>query len=642
MLRELSPSGLPCIGDVRWGSHFCQFYSTKHDLVETLVPYFKAGLENNESCLWITSEPFRAEDARLALKQEFPRLATAEANGQIQIIDYQEWYTRTGKTDADSVLGLWVAHQERALERGFKGLRLTGNTYWLERDDWSGFEDYERRVNETFKHHRIIGLCSYCLERVHAAGVVDVVRNHEFALVRRHNDWEVIESAQLRQAKQELKTLNEKLESQIGERTKALIASQRKMEVVTNAVPVLISYLDKEYIYRYVNDGYVEWFNLQKSKIIGRAAYEILSPNVFASVKGYVDRALAGERVRFEMLLDYPSGERYVDVQYVPDLDERGEVQGVVALVNDISEKHKSEQVRNELLSRVQAAAKSRDQFLATLSHELRTPLNVVMGWVQMLKGEELDQATYKQALETLERNVMIQKELIDDLLDVSRIITGKLAFDLKPISLKAAVDSVVTSMIPKARAKNVRIALATDEALPVMGDELRLSQVVSNLLTNAIKFTPENGRIEISLERVGSEAKLIVKDSGQGIDGDFLPFIFEPLRQEDMGTTREHGGLGLGLAIARYIVEQHGGAISARSEGRGLGAEFTITIPCLKCEAPAATSDDSVRPPANEERFAGIKILVVDDSHDILALLEMWLKRAGAIVETADSAAGA
>jgi signal transduction histidine kinase len=216
------PSGLSVVGSLPWGSHFCQFYGERDDLVDSLVPYFKAGLDNNEKCLWVTSEPFRAEDARIALRNVVPDLEERERRDQIEIIDHQDWYARTGKADPDATLRGWIEREERALTDGFAGLRLTGNTYWVERSDWNGFVDYEARVSKTFKDRRIIGMCSYCLGRCQPHDILDVVANHQFALTRRAGHWQMIESAALSTAKDELQRLNAELERRVLDRTAAL------------------------------------------------------------------------------------------------------------------------------------------------------------------------------------------------------------------------------------------------------------------------------------------------------------------------------------------------------------------------------------------------------------------------------------
>jgi signal transduction histidine kinase len=226
----LVPSGIPAIGDIPWGSHFCNFYATAEDLADSLVPFFKAGLEHNEKCLWVTSEPFGVEDAKTALRNAVPRLEEYLREGRIDIIDHRDWYLRSGETQADDVLQGWVDRKEQALARGLSGLRLTGNTAWLEAKDWKSFTDYEEKVNQTFRQHEIVALCSYCLHRCEPMGILDVVRNHQFAVARREGSWEVLESASLKLAKEELRRLNEELERRVEERTAELEAAVRVRE----------------------------------------------------------------------------------------------------------------------------------------------------------------------------------------------------------------------------------------------------------------------------------------------------------------------------------------------------------------------------------------------------------------------------
>ncbi|KFE66227.1 MEDS domain-containing protein [Hyalangium minutum] len=221
----LVPSGIPAIGDIPWGSHFCNFYATAEDLTDSLVPYFKAGLEHNEHCLWVTSEPLGVEDSKAALRTAVPRLEEYLREGRIDIVDHREWYLRGGSKLAEEVLQGWMDRKGQALARGFSGLRISGNTAWLEAKDWKDFTDYETRVNETFRQHEILAMCSYCLHRCEPMGILDVVRNHQFAVARREGTWEVLESASLKLAKEELCRLNEELERRVVERTAALEAA---------------------------------------------------------------------------------------------------------------------------------------------------------------------------------------------------------------------------------------------------------------------------------------------------------------------------------------------------------------------------------------------------------------------------------
>ena len=239
-------------------------------------------------------------------------------------------------------------------------------------------------------------------------------------------------------------------------------------------------------------------------------------------------------------------------------------------------------------LTAAEEVSRQKDDFLATLSHELRTPLNAILGWVQMLQNGSVAPERAGLAIEIIGRNAKLQAQLIEDILDVSRIITGRLEIERGPLSMPHLVETVIAGMAPAAAAKQITLdARIVDTCAPISGDGQRLHQVLNNVLTNALKFTPEGGRVEIACETDGAWVQVVVRDSGAGIPAEFLPFVFDRFRQADSRTTRRHGGLGLGLAIARHLVEQHGGTLEASSEGEGRGARFTIRVPA---GAPAAS----------------------------------------------------
>jgi MEDS: MEthanogen/methylotroph, DcmR Sensory domain len=222
-----SPSGIQAVGAIPFGSHFCQFYRTKADLVDTLVPFFEAGLRNDEMCMWVTSHPLEAEEATALMREAMPDFEDFVARGQIEIWNHQDWYLRNGEQNPTEVLQGWLDREKLALDRGFSGFRLTGNTFWLERSGWHEFVEYESMVNEAFRRFRIIALCSYSLDRCCAEDVLDVCRNHQFALSRRQGEWELIESSTLKMAKEELQKLNGDLERRVANRTMELEGALR-------------------------------------------------------------------------------------------------------------------------------------------------------------------------------------------------------------------------------------------------------------------------------------------------------------------------------------------------------------------------------------------------------------------------------
>jgi signal transduction histidine kinase/ActR/RegA family two-component response regulator len=306
----------------------------------------------------------------------------------------------------------------------------------------------------------------------------------------------------------------------------------------------------------------------------------------------------------------------------------------------------KDELLQREQVARAEAedANRAKDEFLATLSHELRTPMNAMMGWIALLGSGRLEEEMQREAIATIERNTRVQAQLIEDILDVSRIITGKLSLEMGETPVAPVIDSALAAVLPAAQAKGVELRFDHgDKSALVWGDPNRLQQVMWNLLSNAIKFTPKGGHVEVALWRVDSLVKITVRDSGEGIAPDVLPHVFERFWQADSSSTRRHGGMGLGLAIVRHLVELHGGAISAHSEGVGHGSTFTVTLPLRALQngsengAPEAVASTRLQHP-----LQGASILVVDDEPDARSVVAMSLKIHGAQVRTAASVAEA
>ena len=306
----------------------------------------------------------------------------------------------------------------------------------------------------------------------------------------------------------------------------------------------------------------------------------------------------------------------------------------------------------SEQLARAEAemANRMKDEFLATVSHELRTPLNAIIGWTHMLRIGKLDHEATERAIETIERNAKSQAQLIEDILDVSRVITGKLQLHIVRVDAASIINAAIDSIQPAADLKEIQIEVTLDPATRhISADPNRLQQVVWNLLANAIKFTPARGRVQVSLHRKGRDVQIKIADTGKGIAPAFLPFIFDRFRQADASTTRSFGGLGLGLSIVRHLVELHGGSVQAHSKGEGQGATFTITLPNSiprSAEAGRVAVIKSSRwqhhPEEKEmsiDSIAGQKILLVDDNADTLMMLSEVLSERGALVEVAGSA---
>ncbi|MBG1240586.1 hybrid sensor histidine kinase/response regulator [Nostoc sp. NZL] len=573
----------------------------------------------------------------------------------------------------------------------------------------------------------------------------------------------------------------------ITERKRAeAVLRQREdqLRLITNAVPVQISYVDGEQRYRFNNKGYEDWFGIPTSEINGKHIREIVGESVYQSILPYVEKVLSGEQVTYETQLPDKDGtNHYVNVTYVPQFNQQGKVEGFVALITDITfhklaeaalkqsekrlktltekvrmipwevnattgnftyvgpqtveilgyplsdwytvnfwakcihpedrewviqyyqesslslnnyeleyrvlaadgrvvwlydivnvvrdedgaqllhgfmiditDRKQAEQEREQLLEREQAARadaeaanRMKDEFLATLSHELRTPLNAILGWTQLLRNRKFDETTTARALETIERNTRSLAQLIEDVLDVSRIIRGTLHLSIHRVKLVPLVEAAIDTVYPAAQAKEISINCKFDpEVGVVVGDANRLQQIVWNLLSNAVKFTPKGGRVDVELERIESCVQIRVSDTGVGIAAEFLAHVFERFRQEDSSITRSHGGLGLGLAIVRHLVELHGGTVSAESPGIGQGATFIVNLPMKAVYVETNTADQLSSVGDTQEanyylpKLDGLRVLVVDDEADARHLLTTILGQYGAQVMAAPSASDA
>jgi PAS domain S-box-containing protein len=363
-----------------------------------------------------------------------------------------------------------------------------------------------------------------------------------------------------------------------------------------------------------------------------------IPPNVEAEYAGRSRRALSGESiVGFETLMRRKDGTTVpVAVSLGPVRTREGVISGTLAVVEDITARKLAEREMARLYQEAGRAGRVKDEFLATLSHELRTPLNAMRVWVHLLRRGEVPPDRIDSALEIIDRNTTAQVRLIEDILDVSRIVSGKLRLQYLPVDLRRVVAAAADMVRPVAASRNQDLVVdAGDEPVLVIGDNERLQQVVTNLLSNGVKFTPAGGTVSVSVTVADQEASIEVRDTGVGIDSTFLPHVFERFSQADSTTSRVHGGLGLGLAIVSHLVELHGGRVQADSAGLGQGSAFTVTLPLAAAasESPSAPADD------RSVDLHGLSVLVVDDDADAREPLEMLLTSCGARVRGAASA---
>jgi signal transduction histidine kinase/CheY-like chemotaxis protein len=392
--------------------------------------------------------------------------------------------------------------------------------------------------------------------------------------------------------------------------------------------------------------------------MMGRSLFDVYKDAVARGIKEYYEQALAGHVTVISHALHryiLPMRPTHPDLAFnempqsghIGPLSHGGAVIGTVTIVEDVSDPLSSEaQLRKQIaalqVARTTAenALRAKDEFLSTLSHEIRTPLSAVLGWVRILLGrQEIDRALLDRGLQVIERNATAQAKIIDDMLDMARIVAGKLRLEKQPVRLQTVVPTAIDGIMPAAIAKGVTVRTALNPATPqVNGDPDRLQQIVWNLISNAIKFTEAGGTIDVRLDVAGTCARISVTDTGQGISPEFLPSVFERFRQNDASSTRRHGGLGLGLALVRELVELHGGSVRAASAGVDKGSTFTIDLPTIispeiLLAEPRHDGDDDV-----DASLIGVRVLVVEDEPDARELAVMALEHRGAEVTAVPS----
>jgi PAS domain S-box-containing protein len=441
------------------------------------------------------------------------------------------------------------------------------------------------------------------------------------------------------------------------------IATQKEAQVTASRLAAIVSSSDDAIVSKDLNGDIMSW-NPAAERMFGYPAEEAIGQNITLIIPPerrheeaiVLARIRAGQSVsHFETVRVRKDGQPVeVSLTISPVRGAGNEIVGASKIARDITARKAIERERGELHARERAARaeaetanRAKDDFLTTLSHELRTPLNAVYGWAAILQSGQVDEATRAKAIDTIMRNSNTQVQLIDDLLDIGRIASGKLRLDVQSVELTPVIEAALEAVRPGALAKSIALETHLDpHGGPITGDPNRLQQVVWNLLSNAVKFTPQGGRVEVHLRQAGPQVEIVVHDTGSGIAPDFLPFVFERFRQGDSSSTRTHAGIGLGLTLVKQLVELHGGTVSAESPGVGEGATFTIRLPLRVALVPAATSErphpapGPVASSASVARLDGLRVLAIDDDADALNLVATILGRAGATVDLCSTAA--
>ena len=441
------------------------------------------------------------------------------------------------------------------------------------------------------------------------------------------------------------------VEQQVTDRTQALSramaelkVSEQQFRLITDLSPVHLFRAGPDGEAKYLSPGFMKMAGLTTSNALGYGWIQAVHPDDRDRLLANWQEALRSQAVfQSEFRFRTASGDmRWYRARVVPDRDESAAIVGWVGAAVDLHELHLALDERAEALAKAEEArriaedaSRLKDEFLATASHELRTPLNAIVGWVHVLRsGVVMDDAQREHAVSAIDRNAKVQTRLIEDLLDVSHMIQGRVSLTVTPLDARAVVDSAIETIRPAAAAKEIAVhVVAPIEPVAILGDAHRLQQVVWNLLSNAVKYTPRGGAVTLVVKTVSGRAVISVADTGDGIDARFLPHIFEPFRQGASSTMRK--GMGLGLAIVQRLVDLHGGSIAATSEGAGKGAEFTVSMPLAPATALAAVQATKVDP-----LFHKLHVLVAEDDADSAAAVTAILRLHGCETRTASTAA--
>jgi PAS domain S-box-containing protein len=563
MQGELRDSGIDVIGSVPWGTHFCQFYQTKQDLIEILVPYFKAGLENNEFCMWVTSEPLMVSEAQEAMRKAVKDFDEYLRQGQIEVIPYNEWYLLGGKFNDDRVLAGWVSKLEQALARGYSGLRLTGNTFWLERNHWRAFTEYEAKVNDVIGKYNMLAICTYCLDRCDGAAVIDVVRNHQFALVKQGGRWDIIESDIYKQTKQALQESEERYRDLYEEAPNAYFSVGA--------------------------DGYIKRANRRARELLGYSGDELVgqpvsnlyadTPNGKARAQEVFQRFLAGEEILDEELeMRRADGSRvWVSLSVRPIYDAEGQVMASRSVVTDITEHKKLDQLK--------------DDFIGLVSHELRSPMTVITGAINtvLTEAERLSPEETRQLLRDAALEAELLSNLLGNLLELSRVQASRLVLHAEATNVSKIIQDAVDKI--KRQSPVHQFVVDTLRKIPPLyADPLRLERILYNLLENAVKYSPQGGEIRVSVRRKKEHLVFGVSDQGIGISPADQAKLFAPFQRLEEFRPDGVRGAGLGLLVCRRLVEAHGGRIWVESE-LGQGSTFFFTMPLSQGSGQPAMS---------------------------------------------------
>jgi PAS domain S-box-containing protein len=600
MTTEMRKTGVEVVGDMPWGTHFCLFYETQADLLDTLVSYCKAGLESQEFCLWVVAAPLTEEDARNGLKRAVPDLDQYLVEHSIEIVAARDWYLHDGTFDLNRVIRGWNEKLAHASARGFTGVRVTGDTAWLEKKDWKDFCEYEESLNQAIAGQRLAVLCTYPLAACGAGEILDVVRTHQFAVTKRRGSWDVIETAGHKQAKAEIKRLNEELEQRVLERTSQLMAVNTELtnevlqrQSAEEALQRSEAYLAEAQRISHtgsfgwdVSSGQIFWsqetFRIFEYDQTVEPSVELVlqrtHPEDRALVRQSIDRAV-DERTPFDFehrLLMSDGSTRYLRVVGHPAIIAGSGDVKFVGAITDVTDRERSRQAQADLthLSRVTMMG----ELTASLAHEIKQPIsaaatnaNTCLLW---LGRDDPELAKAREAAVRMIKDVTRAADIIDRISSLFK--KGALQRN-ELVDVNELIREMIVLLRSEASRYSISIRTVLAEGLPkVTGDRVQLQQVFMNLMLNGIDAMKKtNGGSELAVKSEASDGQLLisVSDTGVGLPPEQADQIFRAF------FTTKDTGTGMGLPISRSIIESHGGRLWAASAS-GRGATFQFTLP--------------------------------------------------------------
>lgn len=603
MGRKLRKSGFNIIGDVPWGTHFCNFYQTKQDLLDMLLPFFTAGLESNEFCLWVVSNPLDEQEARDAARNVIHNFDSYFEKGQIEIIPYTSWYYRNGELCMEKLFDDWIQIMENAISRGFDGLRATGNTAWLEKKDWGGFLEYERILNEMIGQVQMIVLCSYALPHCRASDVINVVNSHRFALLIREGRWEMIETSQHRKTEQ------------------ALRDSEEKFRVLTETAACGICIIQEDSIC-YANSEAERITGYSKEGLSKIKIWELVHPDH----RGFLQRVasenkniLSGREIK---ILSKDGQEKWVILSYGAVVIQSKQV--ILGTFCDITDRKKAEETTRQQLY---SSQKMEDvgKLASGMAHEINNQLTVIQAYLDLYASDDSLSFARSKITRVVEKTCKLNRQLM--------LYSGQRVKSKEPVDLNQNLKDLY-EMFNRMLGEDVTVHYELDEDLwMVNADAANIEQVIINLILNARGAMPQGGTITVKTKNVVIDKAdhtcqaicLSVSDTGIGMDESVISQIFNPFF-----TTKDVGkGTGLGLTVVHSIVEAHGGWIDVQSK-LGEGSTFMIFLPATNNISYLSGGDSAV---PETFRGKGEKILLVEDDPDVVTLTRKVLVENGYVV---------